>query len=184
MSVLLKRLFTVDEYHRMGTTGILPESDRTELIRGEIIQKSRITPIHASYVDRLTRLFLLQLGERVWVRGQNTIVLDNTSEPEPDLCLLRPRADFYRDGHPQPEDIFLLVEVADTTLRGDRDIKIPLYAQAQIPEVWLLNIPEQCLEIYRQPAPEGYQQVQRLQKGEISVQLFPDIQFAVAEILA
>lgn len=97
---------------------------------------------------------------------------------------MRPRADFYRDGHPQPEDIFLLVEVADTTLRGDRDIKIPLYAQAQIPEVWLLNIPEQCLEIYRQPTPEGYQQVQRLQKGEISVQLFPDIQFAVAEILA
>jgi Uma2 family endonuclease len=168
----------------MGTTGILPESDRTELIRGEIIQKSRITPIHASYVDRLTELFLSQLRGRVRVRVQNPILLDDTSEPEPNLCLLRPRADFYRDGHPQPEDIFLLVEVADTTLRGDRDIKIPLYAQAQIPEVWLLNIPQQCLEIYRQPTPEGYQQVQRLQKGEISVQLFPDIQFAVAEILA
>ncbi|MBP0026923.1 Uma2 family endonuclease [Roseofilum sp. Guam] len=183
MSVLLKRLFTVEEYHRMGTTGILSEGDRTELIRGEIIQMSPIGPIHASYVTRLTQLFILQFGKRVLVRVQDPVMLDNTSEPEPDLCLAHPRADFYQGGHPQPENIFLLVEVADTTLRGDRDIKIPLYAQAQIPEVWLLNIPERCLEVYRQPTLEGYQQVQRLEEGEVAVQLFPDIQFSVEEIL-
>ena len=182
MSLLLKRLFTVEEYHKMGTAGILSAGDRTELIRGEIVQKLRITPPHASYVDRLMRLFVLQLGEQAWVRVQSPILLDNTSEPEPDLCLLRPREDCYEEGHPQPEDIFLLVEVANSTLRGDKEIKIPLYAQAQIPEVWLINIPERCLEVYRQPTPEGYQQVQRLEKGEITVQLLPDIRLRIEEI--
>ncbi|MDB9518549.1 Uma2 family endonuclease [Roseofilum reptotaenium CS-1145] len=186
MSLLLKRLFTVEEYHKMGTAGILSAGDRTELIRGEIVQMSPMGPVHAAYVDRLNRilnrLLLSQFGEQAWVRVQSPILLDNTSEPEPDLCLLRPRDDFYEEGHPQPEDIFLLVEVADSTLRGDKQIKIPLYAQAQIPEVWLVNIPERCLEVYRQPTPEGYQQVQRLEAGEIAVQLLPDIRFRIEEI--
>ncbi|OJJ27145.1 hypothetical protein BI308_03065 [Roseofilum reptotaenium AO1-A] len=182
MSLLLKRLFTVEEYHKMGTAGILSAGDRTELIRGEIIKMSPIGPIHSFYVDRLTELFLSKLWGRVRLRGQNPVQLDDTSEPQPDLCLLHRRPGLYRDGHPQPEDIFLLVEVADSTLRGDKQIKIPLYAQAQIPEVWLVNIPERCLEVYRQPTPEGYQQVQRLEAGEIAVQLLPDIRFRIEEI--
>ncbi|MDJ1184661.1 Uma2 family endonuclease [Roseofilum casamattae] len=184
MSVLQKRLFTVEEYYKMGLTGILRSGDRVELIEGEIIQMSPIGPVHAACVDRLTELLLSQLSGRAKVRGQNPIRLNDTSEPEPDVCVVRPRTDFYRDGHPQPQDVFLVVEVADSTVRGDREIKIPLYARSQIPEVWLLNLPEQCLEVYRDPTPEGYRQVQRLQEGDIvTLQSFPDIQFTIEQLL-
>jgi Uma2 family endonuclease len=185
MSVqLLKRKFTVEQYHKMAESGILTEDDRVELIRGEIVEMSPIGRRHAACVSRLVRLFTQRLETRVIVSPQNPVELDNTSQPQPDVALLQPRADFYESGHPQSSDIFLLVEVADTTIEIDREIKIPLYAEDNIAEVWLVDINEQCLEVYRQPAPIGYQSIQKFQRGQtLSIQAFPDIEITVDEIL-
>lgn len=185
MSVqLLRRKFTVEQYHKMAESGILTENDRVELIQGEVIEMSPIGRRHASCVARLTRLFTLRLGETAIVWPQNPIELDDTSEPQPDLTLLQPRPDFYESGHPQPEDIFLIVEVADTTAKSDREVKIPLYAKDNIAEVWLVDINQQCLEVYRQPSPTGYQNVQTFHRGQtIAIQAFPDIEIMVDEVL-
>ena len=181
---LLKRLFTIEEYHKMIAAEVFNKEDRIELIRGEIIQMPPLGSRHAAYVDRLTELFILRLTGRVTVRGQNPVELDNNSEPQPDLTIAQRRPDFYETGHPQLENIFLLIEVADTTIKSDREVKIPLYAEADIPEVWLLDINKQCLEVYREPSVNGYQNVQKLQEGQtVSIQAFPDVVFAVDEIL-
>ena len=185
MSVtLLKRLFTVEEYRKMGESGILKEGDRLELIRGEIIQMSPTGPVHAAYVKHLNEIFISRLAGRVIVGVQDPVELDDKSEPQPDLALLQRRTDFYKSGHPRSQDVLLLVEVADTTIKSDRDIKIPLYAEDKIPEVWLVNVNEYCLEVYREPTADGYQNVQRLEEGQtVTVQAFPDIVFTVDELL-
>ena len=185
MSVqLLRRKFTVEQYHKMAESGILTENDRVELIQGEVIEMSPIGRRHASCVARLTRLFTLRLGETAIVWPQNPIELDDTSEPQPDLTLLQPRPDFYESGHPQPEDIFLIVEVADTTAKFDRGVKIPLYAKDNIAEVWLVDINQQCIEVYRQPSPTGYKNVQTFPLGQtLSIQAFPDIEITVDQVL-
>ncbi len=181
---LLKRKFTVQQYHRMMESGILCEDERVELIRGEIVEMAPIGERHAAYIRRLNPLFAEKLSQRVLVDIQNPVKLNDASEPQPDVALLRPRPDFYESRHPQAEDIFLIVEVADTTTQSDREIKIPLYAEGGIPEVWLVNIREQCLEVYRTPSAEGYQVVKKLQRGQkISLQAFPDVEIAVDEIL-
>lgn len=185
MSVkLLKRLFTVKEYHQMVDAGILNEDDRVELIAGEIIRMSPIGRRHAACVKCLNKLLSQRLGDRALVSVQDPVQLDNYSEPEPDLALLAPRADFYESGHPQPDDILLVIEVADTTVESDRDVKIPNYAQSGICEVWLVNINEQCVEVYLIPAPNGYRNVQKFYRGQsLSPQAFPDVNLTVDEIL-
>ncbi|MCL1471172.1 Uma2 family endonuclease [Argonema antarcticum] len=181
---LLKRLFTVKEYHLMVDAGILKEDDRVELIKGEIVQMSPIGRFHAACVKRLNELFVSRLAQLITVGVQDPIELDDNSEPQPDLALLRRRADFYQSGHPQPEDILLIVEVADTTVESDREVKIPLYASSGIMEVWLVNIPAECIEVYRQPSANGYQNVQVFGRGQsIFVETFPDVNFTVDEIL-
>ncbi|WP_254566223.1 Uma2 family endonuclease [Oscillatoria sp. HE19RPO] len=186
MSVqLIKHKFTVDEYGKMAEVGVLKEGDRVELIRGEIIEMSPIGTRHAACVARLINLFMNRLGNRAIAWPQNPIQLGNNSQPQPDVTLLQPRDDFYATQHPQPADIFLLVEVADTTLEGDRAIKIPLYAEHHIPEVWLVNLPENCLEVYRQPTATGYQIVSTFYPGDtLSLQTFPDITINVNQILS
>lgn len=110
--------------------------------------------------------------------------MDDRSEPEPDISLLRRRDDFYESGHPQSEDILLIVEVADATAETDRTIKIPLYAEDNIVEVWLVDINEQCVVVYREPSPSGYQNIQRFQRGQVlSILAFPDIEIAVDNVL-
>ena len=185
MSVaLLKRLFKVEEYHKMIAAGIFTEDDKIELIRGEIVQMSPLGPRHASHVNRLNELLILRLAGRVTVTVQNPVELDDTSEPQPDLAIAQRRADFYEAGHPQSNDIFLLIEVADTTVKSDRAVKIPLYAEDKISEVWLLDINERCLEVHREPSVNGYQNVQKLREGQtIAIQAFPDVVFAVDELL-
>ena len=181
---LLKRQFTVKEYHQMPQAGILKEDERVELIRGEIIKMSPIGRHHAACVNRLVRVFTRELGLRVIVAPQNPVELDDYSEPEPDIALLEPRSDFYESGHPKPGDIFLIVEVGDSTIRGDREVKIPLYAEDNIIEVWLVDINEQCLEVYRQPTSSGYRQVQKLGRGQsLSIQRLPGVNILVDEIL-
>jgi len=185
MSVqLLKRLFTVEEYHKMVDAGILTPDDRVELISGEIVQMSPIGRRHAAGVNRLVRIFTRLLGERIILSAQNPIELNNTSEPQPDIALLLPRPDFYESGHPHSEDILLLVEVADTTAKSDREVKIPLYAENGIKEVWLVDMNEQYIEVYREPTSNGYKNIQKFRGGEmLFIQIFPDINITVDEVL-
>lgn len=137
-----RRLFTVEEYHKMAEAGILAEDDRVELIEGEIFQMSPIGRRHAAHVKRLNKLFNQRMGDRVLVSVQDPVILSDLSKPEPDLSLLKPHPDFYEAGHPQPEDVFLLVEVSDSTVENDQYEKVPTYAKSDIVEVWLVNIGE------------------------------------------
>jgi len=179
-----KRLFTVDEYHQMGETGILSEDDRVELIDGEIIEMSPIGRRHAACVDRLTRLFVTRLGKSAIVRVQNPILLTPRSEPQPDLALLWPRDDFYASGHPQPADILLVVEVAETSASFDREVKMPRYAQAAVPEAWLVDLSAGRVEVYRNPGAGGYEHLETASTGDHLVPLgFPHIPISVDEVL-
>lgn len=181
---LIKRLFTVKEYHQMIEAGILTKDDKVELIRGEIVQMAAVGRRHTSHVKRLTELFYIRLLSRVTIGVQDPVELDDRSEPQPDISLLRRRDDFYELGHPQSEDILLIVEVADTTAETDRNIKIPLYAEDNIVEVWLVDINEQCVVVYREPSPSGYQNIQRFQRGQtLSILAFPDLEIAVVDVL-
>ena len=181
---LVRHCFTVEEYHRMAQAGILTEDDRVELIEGEIVEMSPIGIRHAACVRRLNRLFSGWAGERAIVDIQNPIRLGGRSEPQPDLVLLRPRPDLYAASHPGPEDVLLVVEVAETSADADRAIKVPLYARAGIPEVWLVDLAGEYVEVYRDPTPPGYQLLQRVQRGQyLSPQALPDMALAVGDIL-
>lgn len=181
---LTKRLFNIEEYHKMAEIGIFGEGERLELIEGEIFKMSPVGKRHAAHVKRLNKIFNQCLGERVLISVQDPVELNDKSEPLPDIALLQPREDFYESGHPQPKDILLLVEVADTTIEYDRKIKIPLYARSNIIEVWLVNIDEQAVEVYRQPAANEYQIIQKFQRGQnLSPQAFPESQIIVDQIL-
>lgn len=159
MQVVVDRhTFTVDEYHRMAESGILTQDDRVELINGEIISMSPINSSHASVVDRFNTIFNNRLSGQVIVRIQSTLQIPEHSEPEPDVMLLKYRDDFYADAHPQSDDVYLLVEVADSSLPVDRKIKLPLYAQAQVAEVWIVNLTDQQIEGYRLPSEDHYQE--------------------------
>src|SRR5437016_10007262 len=146
-----KKLFTVDEYYRLAAAGILGPEDRVELIDGEIIQMSPIGDRHAGNVNRGTRLFVAAFAARAVVSVQNPLQLDNYTEPEPDIVVLRPRADDYMSKKARAEDALLVLEVCDTTLRYDRNIKLPRYAAAGIPEVWIEDLAGDELLVYREP---------------------------------
>ena len=152
-----RRLLTVADYHRMGESGILAPDERVELIDGEIfVMPPPIGPTHSGIVDHLTRLFVVALGERAIVRVQSLVRLSDLSEPEPDLALLKPRADFYKRRAPEPADVLLLIEVSDSTLAHDRRTKVPLYARHAIPEVWIADVEGARLIVYREPGADGY----------------------------
>ena len=175
------RLFTVEEYHRMGEAGIFGPEERVELIEGEVVEMSPIGPRHASCVINANRLFLTRLGDRAVISPQNPLVVRPRSEPQPDLLLLRPRAS-YRQELPAPEDVLLAVEVADTTVRFDRLVKGRLYARAGIAEFWLLLSAERTVEVHREPGPEGYARVTVHGPGQtVSPLAFPDVAFSVPD---
>ena len=181
---LKRRRFTVTEYHQMAQAGILGEDDRVELIDGEIVEMTPIGCLHAACVNRLNRRFSRTFGDVALVSVQNPVRLGEDSEPEPDLALLRPRADFYASGHPGPEDIFLLVEVADSSSDPDRRVKVPLYARAGIPEAWLADLEQQTITAYADPTPDGYRSVRVFRRGEVVAPgVFPDRALAVADLL-
>ena len=135
-----KKLFTVDEYYRMAEAGILGAEDRVELIDGEIIQMSAIGHRHLGCVNRANTLFIESFGRRAVVSPQNPILLSIWTEPQPDLVVLKSRKDFYASKKPEPADALLVVEVADTSLSYDRDVKLPRYAAAGVPEVWIEDL--------------------------------------------
>ena len=159
---LPRHRLTVEEFHRMGETGILRPDACVELIEGEIIDMAPIGSPHASAVARLAQLFVQALGSTAVVWIQNPIVLGDYSEPQPDLILLRPRDDFYRHALPRPADALLVVEVSDTSLRFDREVKLPLYARSNIPETWIVDLEHRVLMVYRNPADAGYRDIRTL----------------------
>jgi Uma2 family endonuclease len=139
---------------------------------------------NAACVNRLNDLLQKKLGIRALVSIQNPVELDDYSEPQSDVVLLKRKDDYYESGHPQVEDILLLIEVADTTVESDRGVKIPVYAGEGIIEVWLVNLDEQCVEVYRAPQLNSYTDVQIFQRGQdLSIQSFPDVRITVEEVL-
>ena len=162
---ILRRRFTIEEYHRMAETGILGHDDRVELIDGEIVEMSPIASRHSACVARLTHVFFKVVGSRALVWSQAPCVLPPYSEPEPDIMLLRPRADFYEQAHPRPADILLVVEVSDSSLDYDRGVKLRLYARAGIPEAWIVDVAGEVVEVHREPAATGYRDVRRARRG-------------------
>jgi Uma2 family endonuclease len=176
--------FTTDEYEQMIATGILTEEDRVELIDGEIIAMSPINVRHAACVKRLNELFSDRKAKRYIVGVQDPIRLDERSVPEPNVVLLRRRPDFYRGGHPEPEDVILIIEVADTSLAYDQGVKASLYARASIEEFWLVNLAENNVVVYREPGPNGYASQQAKTEGmTISPATLPDIVLTVDDII-
>src|SRR5688572_9167291 len=171
-----RRRFTVDEYHRMGEAGVLTEDDRVELLDGQIIQMSPIGPLHASTVARLHALFVRRLADRATIWSQNPIVLDRWSEPQPDVCVLAPRTDFYSAAHPRPRDVLLGIEVMDSSRSYDRTLKLPLYAKAELREVWLVDLKAETIDVHRRPALRGYREHHAYARGRTIVPLaFPRV---------
>ena len=150
-----RHLISVEAFHRMGETGILGPADRVELIDGEIIDRSPIGALHAAIVDLLARHFGRSAQASVFIRCQNPLRLDGLSEPEPDIAILKPRADFYTTGHPGPADALLVIEVADSSLAYDLGIKVPLYARHGIPEVWVIDATTRQTRVFREPVGRG-----------------------------
>jgi len=149
---LPRHKLSVADYHRLGAAGVLGEDDRVELIEGELIDMAPIGSRHASTVAQLARRFVQTVGEAAIVYIQNPVLLPGDSEPQPDVALLKPRADFYAASHPGPDDILLIIEVADTSVRYDREIKLPLYARHGISEVWLIDLESRRIEAFCKPS--------------------------------
>jgi Uma2 family endonuclease len=184
MLVQTQHRFSVEDYYRMAETGVLKPDARVELLDGRIIDMSPIGPFHGSISKQLNKIFSAAAKGR-WITAlQDPVRLDDHSEPQPDLMLLKPVADFYRKRHPQPEDVFLLVEVSDTTLTTDREDKIPAYGHAGIGEVWIINLADLTIEVYREPHFTGYGSKAVVRPGEqVSPQAFPDAVVDVGELL-
>lgn len=161
-----RRLFTVEEYHRMAEAGILHEDDRIELIHGEIVTMSPIGNRHAAIVRRINLLLTSRVAPQAMLDVQNPVRIGDHSEPEPDITILPFRDDYYAETGVTPDDVLLLIEVSDSTLKQDRNVKLPLYATAGIPEVWIIDVSKRQLEVYRQPSEERYQSVATLTRED------------------
>jgi len=162
---------------------VFDEDDRVELLRGEIVRMTPIGSKHAGHVDRLNSLLHEQIGRKATLRVQNPVRLGEYSEPEPDLAVLRDRPDSYTESHPTPEDVLLIVEVGKTSLVDDRNRKVPLYAEHDIPVVWLVDLAEECVEIYRSPAEGAYADTRTATDDEsLQVESLPTLDLTPNEI--
>ena len=176
--------FNVSEYYRMAETGVLAYDARVELLDGQIIDMSPIGPFHGKVTKFLIRFFESAAKNRWITTVTDPVHLDDHSEPQPDVMLLKPSSDFYGNEHPRPQDVLLLVEISDTSLEKDQEIKLPAYARAGIAEVWIINLNDQSIEVHRQPHLAGYAVKTILPLGDTaSPQLFPDVKLDVAELL-
>jgi Uma2 family endonuclease len=180
-----RRRFTRKEYSHMAEVGILGPRDRVELIRGEIIEMSPIGRRHAAFVDNLTRLLVLRLGDSAIVRVQGAVALADDTEPQPDLAVLRRGAVPYKLRDAWAEDALLVIEVAESSLAYDRSTKMRLYAEAGIPEYWVVDCAAETVEVHRESGPDGYRDV-RLVAGEATLapQAFPDVELRTTDIFA
>lgn len=179
-----RRLLTVDEYHRMGEAGILTDDDRVELIEGELVAMAPIGSEHIASTNALNRLLVLAVGDRGIVSVGNPVRLNRHSEPQPDFAVLKPRDD-YRKTLPRPEDTMLAVEVSNTSLDYDRKVKLALYARAGIPEVWIVNLAAQEVEVHRSPAADNYTTVTRAGRSDdLTIEALPGVLIPVDLIFA
>jgi Uma2 family endonuclease len=176
--------YSVDDYEEMIRLGVLSERDRVELIRGEIVPKMAIGPRHSTCVTGFNQLLIERAAGRAIVRIQDPIRLPD-SEPEPDISVVRPPKERYLTRHPERADIFLIVEVSDSSLDDDRNIMRPLYAESGIEEFWIVNLRDDCLEVYRGPQPDGtYQETRVLQRGQSTdIAALPGLVVAVDEVV-
>jgi Uma2 family endonuclease len=176
--------FTVADYQLMGQVGIFSEDERVELVCGEVIDMSPIGKRHAACVTRLNRALTLLLQHTALVWSQNPIQLDDYSEPQPDVAVLKLRADFYEQSLPTPEDVLLVIEVSDTTLEYDRKVKVPLYARSGIPEVWVVNLADELIEAYADPAEGAYQTARsHARDEEVQSHTLASLRLPVSKIL-
>jgi Uma2 family endonuclease len=183
--IVSRKLFTVEEFQRICDRGIFPPDSRFELIRGEIIEMPNPTRRHSGRVNKLTRVFTSKLGEAVIVCIQNPMFVDEMSEPRPDVVICKPLEELFGPFEPDPGDVILLVEISDTSLRYDTRIKAPLYAQAGIPEYWILNIPDDVLEVRSDPADGEYRRSEIFKRGQtITARGLPGTTFTIDELLA
>ena len=179
-----RRKFTVDEYFRMVEAGILQAKEKVELIEGEILIMAPMGPPHFGGVTRHARVFISQAANRFSVLVQGPVHLDEHTAPEPDIILAEFRDDDYSFAHATPEDILLIVEVADSSLAYDREVKAHIYGRFNIPETWVLNLPGDCLERFTEPGPEGYGQHTVLRRGEkVKLVALHDVELVVDELL-
>ena len=176
-----RRLFTVDEYYEMARVGILKPDERVELLDGEIVRMNPIGSPHAWCVKRLTRIFY-GFEDRFIVSVQDPLRLNDRSEPEPDIVLVQ--LDTPEDRHPEPQDVLLVIEVADSSIRVDRRRKLPMYARAGIPEYWIVDLNTDRIENYRDPVRSRYRSVTLLARGDaVSPQFAPDLVVDVSTVL-
>lgn len=175
--------WSTEEYHQMASAGLLDETDRVELIEGELVDMAPIGSKHAFNVDRFARAIQLAVGKAFFVRVQNPILLGEHSEPQPDIAVVKDKN--YAKSHPGAEDVLLVVEVSDTTLDYDRDVKLSLYARHGIPEVWLLDVNANELTIYREPVEGQYRLIRKPTASEVvSPMHVPGVAITLAEVLA
>jgi Uma2 family endonuclease len=178
------RTLSVQDYHRMVEAGILAADERVELIEGQLYKMAAKGTAHSAAVTRLDRVLSRLLTDKALLRFQDPVQLSNFSEPEPDIAIVQIDPLDYEDHHPTPEEVFWLIEVADTTLRRDRDLKVPVYGRSGIQEYWILDVQERCLYVYREPGPTGYRVQQTLSEQDTIAPLaFPECEVAIREFL-
>ncbi len=178
-----RRRLTVAEFHRMAEVGILGDDDRVELIEGQLVAMSPIGVRHALAVDALSQTFFAAAAGRATVRVQNPVVLDDATQPQPDIALVRPRWRGYPAQHPGPEDVFLLVEVADTSLATDRGVKLELYARAGIREFWIVDLTQGVVHVHRGPEGNGYASVAMVgASGRLDVEALAGVAIGAAAL--
>ena len=182
MSVTLTK-WTLDDYHRMVASGVLDDRP-VELLRGEIVEMSPEGEAHAYLITETTTYLIRTVGERATVRQDHPITLPGyDSEPEPDIAVVRPRGREYLDHHPYPGDIFWLIEFSDSSLAKDLEEKRRLYAQAQVPEYWVVDLQQSRLVVFRDPGADDYLQTTTATAGVLTPLGFPDLRFPVQRLL-
>jgi Uma2 family endonuclease len=175
--------FKVDEYYKLIELGMLHDYEKAEIIDGELIRHMTVGDRHAQVVDRLNRLLVRGLPDEVLVRVQNPVRLSDYNEPEPDI-LLSDLTKYDGSRHPRPAETLLIIEVSDSTLKYDRDTKLALYAEAEINEVWIVNLPKNIVEIHTKPNEGIYQTVKIIKLGEtIKSDIIPDLEIEIDKIL-
>lgn len=182
---IVRKRFTVTEYEQIAAAGVLSADGRFELLGGEIVEMAALGPQHSASVTRLTELFYGLNKSHITIRVQDPVRLGDFSAPQPDIAIVNRRDDRYVGGHPEPEDVLLLIEVSESSLAYDRDVKLPLYAAAGIVEVWLVALLPQVVEVYRAPSENGYGEKRTLRRGDtLSPLHLPEAALRVDEMIS
>ena len=176
--------FKVDDYYRMIEFGMLDDYEKAEIIEGELIRQMLVGDRHAACVERLNEFLRDELGKSVSIRNQQPIKVGDYNEPQPDLAIVKRRDDFYGNSKPTGDNCLLLIEVSDSTLDYDRNKKLPLYAEGNIPEFWLVNLQNNTIEVHTEPRESVYSLIRVLRRGEtIKSESVPNLQIKVDAIL-